>query len=72
MNIQSLEQMEQIVKNSKSLSWDGWDVINRYKSEKARTSKYGQYINGRWYMVKRFKPTRNGWDIPESLINAQT
>jgi hypothetical protein len=64
--------MEQIVKNSKSLSWDGWDVINRYKSEKARTSKYGQYINGRWYMVKRFKPTRNGWDIPESLINAQT
>jgi phage anti-repressor protein len=64
--------MEQIVKNSKSLSWDGWDVINRYKSEKARTSKYGQHINGRWYMVKRFKPTRNGWDIPESLINAQT
>lgn len=70
MNIKSLEQMEQIVKNNKSLFWDGWTVVNKYKSDKAKTSKYGAYINNNWYMTRRFEPTRDGWNIPESLVNA--
>lgn len=72
MNIKSLEQMETIVKNNKFLTWDGWTVVNNYRSEKGRSSKFGSYINGKWYITKRFEPSRNGWDIPESFINAQT
>jgi hypothetical protein len=71
MNIQSLEQMEQLVKSNKNLRWDGWTVVNYIRSDKARTSKFGEYINGKWYIVKRFSPNRDGWSIPESLINAQ-
>jgi len=74
MIVKSLEQMEQIVTNNKQLSWDGWTVVNNYKSDKAKTSKYGIYLKGNWYMSKRFEPSRNGWDIPERFVTgyAQT
>lgn len=74
INIKTLEQMEEIVRSNRSLSWDGWTVVNRYKSDKAQTSKYGVYFKGNWYMSKRFEPSRNGWDIPERLVlgHAQT
>jgi len=72
MNIKSLEQMENIVKVNNTLFWDGWSVINRYRSEKGRTSKYGAYIDGKWYMTRRFTLEKDGWNIPESFINAQT
>lgn len=72
MNIKSLKQMENIVNSSNTLFWDGWSVVNRYRSEKGRTSKYGAYIDGKWYMTRKFIPGKDGWDIPESFINAQT
>ena len=72
MNIKSLEKMEKIVQSNTSLQWDGWTVLSITKSFKAKTSKHGKYINGNWYLVKRFEPSRNGWNIPESFINAQT
>jgi hypothetical protein len=68
MNIKSLEQMEIIVSDNNSLFWDGWTVVNKYKSDKAKTSKYGMYINKSWYMTKRFEPNENGWDIPERFV----
>lgn len=56
--------MEEIVSKSSALFWDGWTVIERTKSDKARTSKYGACVNGTWYMQKSFVPNRNGWNIP--------
>ena len=32
MQINSLEQMEKIVKENKTLLWDGWTVVNSYPS----------------------------------------
>ena len=74
MIVDKLDQMEKIVSKNKALFWDGWTVVNIYKSDRAKTSKYGMYINGQWYMSKRFEPSRNGWDIPERLVlgHAQT
>jgi len=74
ININTLEQMEEIVKANKNLYWDGWTVVKMYKSDKARTSKYGVYFKNKWRMSRRFEPNRNGWDIPERLImgHAQT
>ncbi|MEY3378242.1 MAG: hypothetical protein RLZZ328_1402 [Bacteroidota bacterium] len=68
MQIDNLEKMDQIVSNNKSLSWDGWTVVHRYASEKGRTSKYGEYFNGKWQMVRRFVPNRNGWEIPDKFV----
>lgn len=68
MKITSLEKMESIVNNNKSLSWDGWTVVKSYQSDKGRTSKFGAYKNNKWYMQTRFTPTRDGWDIPDNLV----
>jgi len=68
MKIKTLEQMELIVSSNKNLSWDGWDVVNYTRSEKARTSKYGKFVNGKWYLVKTFKPDLSGWDIPDRIV----
>lgn len=68
MIVKELDQMEKIVSKNKSLFWDGWTVVSVYKSDKAKTSKNGVYINGQWCMSKRFEPNRNGWDIPERLV----
>ena len=68
MLIKSLEKMETVVAKNNSLSWDGWTVINSYKSNKARTSKMGAYINGNWYIQQRFEPSRDGWSIPDKFM----
>jgi hypothetical protein len=68
MQIKSLKQMENIVENNKFLSWDGWTVISMEKTEKARTSAQGAYVNGSWYIKKRFEPVRNGWEIPNKFV----
>lgn len=73
MNITTLEQMESIVSSNNNLYWDGWDVVSYTRSEKAKTSKYGKFVNGQWYLTKTFKPGLNGWDIPDRIVeNAQT
>lgn len=74
MKVTSLEKMESIVSKNSSLFWDGWTVVSKYKSDKAKTSKYGMFIKNNWYITKRFEPNRDGWDIPERLVpgHAQT
>ena len=69
MIINSLEQMEILVKKNKDLRWDGWTVIHSYRSEKARTSRYGAFVDGQWHLQRRFEPTQDGWDIPNRLLN---
>jgi hypothetical protein len=68
MLVTSLEQMEKIVKRNRELMWDGWDVIHFYPSEKARTSKFGARIKGRWCIYRRISITEQGWDIPQKLV----
>lgn len=74
MQITSLDKMEEIVSKNRDLYWDGWTVVNRYRSKNASTSKDGVYVNQTWLIDKRFEPNRNGWDIPERFVlgHAQT
>ena len=64
MIIKDLEKMEKIVSRNNNLSWVGWDVADRKKSESARTSTSGVRVNGVWYLQRIYPITRNGWDIP--------
>lgn len=68
MIIKTLEQMESIVSNNKTLFWDGWTVVSSYPSTKAKTSKYGAYYNGEWHIQRKFEPGREGWDIPDKMV----
>lgn len=65
MLIKDLDQMEKVVSSNKQLSWDGWDVLHRHESKRASVSKDGVFVNNKWYMQKRYKPSTNGWDIPD-------
>ena len=64
MIIKSLAQMEKIVSKNKELYWVGWDVVERKRSDIARTSTSGVRIKDSWYLQKTFNLDRNGWDIP--------
>ena len=68
MLISSLEKMEEVVSKNRELKWDGWDVVHFYPSDKARTSKFGERINGKWCLVRRFNLAENGWEIPNKVV----
>lgn len=56
--------MEKIVANNSNLSWVGWDVVDRKRSEAGRTAVNGVRVNGVWYVQRIYSVNRNGWDIP--------
>jgi hypothetical protein len=64
MIIKTVEHMSKIVAKHKELKWVGWDVVERKRSDMARTSPMGVRINEIWYLQKTFTPNRDGWDIP--------
>lgn len=64
MIITSLEKMEKIVSRNNNLSWVGWDVVDRKRSESGRTAVNGVRVDGVWYIQRIYSVTRNGWDIP--------
>jgi hypothetical protein len=69
MIINTIEEMEKIVSSNKELFWDGWTVVKRYPSDKAKTSKQGVLVKGVWYIEQRFEATINGWEIPGKINN---
>jgi len=68
MIIKELSHMEKIVASNKSLTWDGWTVVNRYPSEKGRTSKNGVLVDSKWHLESRYSPERSGWNIPSKFV----
>jgi hypothetical protein len=68
MVINSLEQMETIVSNNKSLSWDGWDVVELIKSPGAWAKPSGAFVKGSWYYKNTFTVTEDGWSIPNKYV----
>lgn len=65
MIITNLDKMEKIVKKNKNLSWVGWDVVDRKKSDAGRTAINGVRVDGEWYLQRFYPVTRNGWNIPD-------
>lgn len=64
MIIKNLETMEKIVTKNKNLSWIGWDVVDRKRTEAGRTSVDGVRVNNQWYLQRTYPITTNGWNIP--------
>lgn len=69
MLIRSLETMEDIVKNNKTLAWNGWDVIQYTPNPTAWRKSDGAFINGKWYTRKTFVLTTDGWEIPNKIVS---
>jgi len=68
MKITNLQKMESIVDKNKNLFWDGWTVVSFFPSESARTSNKGSLINGKWSILSKYTPNRDGWNIPDKFL----
>lgn len=68
MIINNLEQMEKIVAKNKSLSWDGWNVVELIKSSSAMYKPEGIFSKGSWYIKKTFDLNREGWKVPNKYV----
>lgn len=64
MLIKDLNLMEKIVKKYNNLSWIGWDVVDRKRSDSGRTSVDGIRVNDKWYLQRVYRLDKKGWDIP--------
>lgn len=68
MIVESIEKMEKIVEANPTLEWDGWDVL-WYKPFPAGFFKVdGAFHRGKWTILKRIEPSRQGWDVPRSFL----
>jgi len=68
MKISSLKQMETIVENNESLTWDGWDVVEVRKSPTAWMKPNGVYVNGGWGLKKSYNLEYDGWVVPSKFV----
>jgi len=66
--ISSLEKMESVVENNKSLSWDGWDVIELIPSNSAFFKKNGVQKDGSWFIKNTYTVNHDGWRIPKKYV----
>jgi hypothetical protein len=64
MLITSLEKMEFIVSKNKSLSWDGWNVVELIRTPGAVYKPNGVIVNGVWYIKNTFNVEYDGWKVP--------
>lgn len=64
MKITSLEKMESIVDTNKTLSWEGWNVIELIRSNNAWSNPNAAFVKGNWYYKNVFMLTEDGWSIP--------
>lgn len=68
MLINKLNKMEQIVSKNKSLSWDGWNVVELIKSDSAAFKANGSFVDGSWHIKNVFSADRDGWSIPNKYV----
>ena len=64
------DYMDIVVKRSRNLVWDGWDVLKTKRHPLAYFYKDGRFIAGRWYRTRRFRLTEKGWNIPDGFVKA--
>ena len=62
--VKDLEKMEIIVSRNKSLSWDGWNVVELIRNPGASLKANGVKVNGVWFIKNIFIIDRDGWSIP--------
>lgn len=68
MKVTSLEKMETIVSRNRSLSWDGWNVVELIKNPGAMFKSNAARINGVWYIKNIFTINHDGWSIPNKYM----
>jgi hypothetical protein len=67
MKIKTLRDMEEIVRKSPDLFWDGWDVCINVKGD-GFYAMDGVFNGKEWVVKKTFRYDYGYWDIPDGYI----
>lgn len=68
MIISSHDQMQSIVKNSRNLEWDGWNVIVYVQDDVGFFDTSGVFKEGKWHIKHNYPLGQNGWEIPDRFL----
>lgn len=66
--IKSLDKMEKVVDSHPDLAWEGWDVLWYQPNPAGFLKKEGAFYKGKWRILHRIEVTRDGWQVPRSLL----
>ena len=65
-----MKKMEEYVRNSNNLSWDGWNVVYKKQDDYAEylVDGYFDRETGKWYRKTVYSCGENGWEIPNAVL----
>lgn len=70
MLVTSYDYAHKIVDLNKSLSWNGWDIVEFKPNQSAEFKPDGKRVNETWGFVKTFPLTENGWEVPSRYVRS--
>jgi len=69
IRINSIEEMDSIVKSNPDMEWDNWTVVV-YTDDDGYFTKNGVFRNNRWMTKYRFDMIQYGvWLIPDRFVS---
>lgn len=68
MLVTNYNYAHKIVEANKSLSWDGWNIVEFKPNADAFYMQDGIFKNSKWGTVKTFPLTENGWEVPKRYV----
>jgi hypothetical protein len=68
MQVKSLEKMEDIVSKNKSLSWEGWNVVELIKNPAAMFRSNAARVDEVWHIKNVFIVDQDGWRSPSKYV----
>lgn len=70
MIIQTIEEAEKFVNNTKNFKWDGWNIIHIIQDDYAEYLPVGFFNqeDRKWYKKTVYYCGENGWEIPDAVI----
>lgn len=64
------DEAHDLVESNRFLSWDGWDIVTRRKSDAAWADKRGVFVDGQWWLQFRYPLRSDGtWGVPDIYAN---
>lgn len=70
--IRDLDAMEDLVKSSRNLRWDGWDVLHIQSKKASFMNPNSMIVDGKWVLVNRYSPESDGWTLPRSVVSGRS
>lgn len=70
MFVDSLNKMENIVKDNANLYWEQFNVVELVKqTPNAALGKSARFVADAWWKVKVYPLTEKGWKVPKQWVS---